>query len=81
MEAAAPHAPARCEGRDCSWHHPSDHHMRTWPTVWRPAYGYADRICPHGIGHPDPDDVVALQAVGGASAEHACDGCCIAPLR
>ncbi|SNS38373.1 hypothetical protein SAMN04488107_2326 [Geodermatophilus saharensis] len=55
--------------------------MRTWPLVWREAYGFSDRICPHGVGHPDPDDVVALQAAGGATTAHACDGCCIAPLR
>jgi hypothetical protein len=71
---------AACEGRGCSRDHPSAHHMQTWPLVWRRYYGYCDRICPHGIGHPDPDDVVGLQSVGGASAAHSCDGCCIAPL-
>ena len=55
--------------------------MRNWPKVWRPYYGYFDRLCPHDIGHPDPDDVIDLQAVGGICADHVCDGCCIAPLR
>ncbi len=55
--------------------------MRSWPLVWRPRLGYCDRLCPHGVAHPDPDDVVRAQAVGGVSTEHACDGCCIAPLR
>lgn len=54
--------------------------MRSWPRRWRQAYGYVDRICSHGLGHPDPDDVVALQAFGPVDAAHACDGCCLAPL-
>ena len=80
MSLAAPHDPALCAGRGCSQHHPSKHHMRTWPKVWREFYGYSDRMCSHGVGHPDPDDVVHLQALGEAWTEHACDGCCIAPL-
>ena len=80
MSMAAPHDPALCAGRGCSRHHPSDHHMRTWPKVWRDFYGFSDRMCSHGVGHPDPDDVVHLQALGGACTAHACDGCCVAPL-
>jgi len=80
MSLAAPHDPALCAGQGCSRHHPSNHHMRTWPKIWREFYGYSDRMCSHGVGHPDPDDVVHLQALGGACTEHACDGCCIAPL-
>ena len=80
MSLAAPHDPALCAGRGCSRHHPSNHHMRTWPKVWREYYGYSDRMCSHGVGHPDPDDVVHLQALGGACTAHACDGCCVAPL-
>lgn len=29
-----------------------------------------ERMCPHGIGHPDPDEIT-LDVV------HGCDGCCI----
>ena len=29
-----------------------------------------ERICPHGVGHPDPDDVLNQDRV------HGCDGCC-----
>ena len=81
MTAPFPHDPGSCEGRGCSRHHPSDHHMRGWPKAWSTHRGYHLRHCPHGVGHPDPDDIVALQSVGGASAAHPCDGCCIAPLR
>lgn len=59
----------------------SDHHMRQWPPVWHALRGHFERTCTHGAGHPDPDDVVYLQLVGGVSGVHRCDGCCIAPLR
>jgi hypothetical protein len=80
MSLAAPHDPAFCAGRGCSRHHPSEHHMRTWPKVWREYYGYSDRMCSHGFGHPDPDDVVHLQGFREVVTAHPCDGCCIAPL-
>ena len=80
MSLATPHDPAFCVGRRCSRHHPSEHHMRTWPKVWREHYGYSDRMCSHGVGHPDPDDVVHLQGSREVVTAHPCDGCCIAPL-
>lgn len=40
-----------------------------------------ERICPHGVGHPDPDHIAFVERVAGkdvASVEavHGCDGCC-----
>jgi hypothetical protein len=33
-----------------------------------------ERICEHGVGHPDPDDLrVIRDRIMGI---HACDGCC-----
>jgi hypothetical protein len=32
-----------------------------------------ERICPHGIGHPDPDDPAFKNPIEGV---HGCDGCC-----
>ena len=54
--------------------------MRDWPLVRRPDLPMMERLCPHGIGHPDPDDL-AWQAQQGRAhlAAHACDGCCAAP--
>ncbi|WP_346623777.1 hypothetical protein [Blastococcus montanus] len=49
--------------------------------TWSADRGYSLRRCAHGIGHPDPDDVIDLQSVGGVSTAHPCDGCCIAPMR
>jgi len=59
----------------------SQHHMREWPLVWQPRRDLFERTCAHGVGHPDPDDVVHLQGLGGVSGAHDCDGCCIAPWR
>ena len=67
------HAKADCDGPPCPLHHRTDHHMRSFPQVWRDDRGLMERICPHGIGHPDPDDRKASDPVEGM---HGCDGCC-----
>lgn len=33
-----------------------------------------ERICKHGIGHPDPDDLKVQSSW--AEGVHGCDGCC-----
>lgn len=63
------HDYALCEGRPCTIHNQSDHHMKTWRQHWRDDRGIMERICPHGIGHPDPDDITE-------DTVHGCDGCC-----
>lgn len=70
------HSRALCEGRACVIHHPSDHRMRDWPLIWRDDRGFFERACPHGIGHPDPDDVQYHQSIGRDIGLHGCDGCC-----
>ena len=45
-----------CSGY-CAIHNPSKHHMRDWPTHWRDDRALMERICPCGVGHPDPDDL------------------------
>lgn len=57
------HNPARCEGRGCCVHHPSDHHMKTWPKVWREDIKVMERTCPHGVGHPDPDHLAYVTSL------------------
>jgi hypothetical protein len=72
------HHPSKCQGRGCSIHHPSDHHMVKWPKVWRADKGFFERACRHGIGHPDPDDAAYMESKGDDWATvHGCDGCCI----
>lgn len=76
------HPPEQCAGRPCVIHDPSDHHMRAWPTNFRtggmfdikPAH--MERICPHGVGHPDPDDAAFQASIGSDVGVHGCDGCC-----
>jgi hypothetical protein len=46
--------------------------MKEWPQNWREDRGIMERICPHGIGHPDPDDPTTDKI-------HGCDGCCETP--
>lgn len=88
------HSPDACTGEVCCLHNPSDHHMVAWPTVFRSdraqitpeGYTFAvfvltERLCPHGVGHPDPDSIAYARRIGGddfADAEgiHGCDRCC-----
>lgn len=78
------HDPSACEGRACCIHHPSDHHMKDWPQVWRADRYLMERTCPHGIGHPDPDHVAYMLSVGkwqDSDGVHGCDGCCNGTLE
>lgn len=71
-EIVLAHPPTQCAGSQCCLHNRSDHHMRSWPQVWRGDRGLMERICPHGCGHPDLDDFSEDHV-------HGCDGCCIPP--
>lgn len=70
---AGVHSPDLCEGEHCTIHNMSDHHMRVWPQHWRGDRGIMERICPHGVGHPDPDERAGISTI------HGCDGCCAPP--
>ena len=75
------HDPTECEGRPCPVHHPTHHRMWRWPRLWRWDRGLLERVCEHGVGHPDPDHLASVRArFGEAAAEveggHGCDGCC-----
>lgn len=63
------HAAWQCYGEYCCIHNPSHHHMVNWAQNFRPDRGIMERICEHGIGHPDPDDP-------STDTIHGCDGCC-----
>ena len=51
----AVHDVDECAGRTCVIHSPTDHPMRSFPLHWRGDRGIFERICPHGVGHPDID--------------------------
>ena len=69
------HAERQCDGRSCVIHRPSEHHMRGWPLYWRDDRGIFERVCPHGVGHPDPDQTEHVRKTGRGRG-HGCDGCC-----
>jgi len=68
------HHPSQCEGHICSLHNRTDHSMRSFPQHWRWDRGIMERVCPHGVGHPDPDDYMILN--GDDNGIHGCCGCC-----
>lgn len=68
------HDPNLCAGRPCTIHNRSDHHMRHMPQHWRNDRRIMERICQHGIGHPDPDEI-------DPDTIHGCDGCCGRPIN
>lgn len=70
-----------CRGQACVIHDPSFHKMNGWPTHWRADRGLMERLCAHGIGHPDPDDLEFKRGLKGdkymaMESIHGCDGCC-----
>lgn len=77
------HDREQCESRAsaCVIHRPSDHSMREFRLHWRADRGIFERICSHGVGHPDPDQYgYWVERWGEREAEaqmiHGCDGCC-----
>lgn len=75
------HALRDCLGEFCVLHNPSKHHMRTWRAMWRTDTMMVEWICPHDIGHPDPDclqfyDLVYGSDIADGVGTHGCDGCC-----
>lgn len=66
----------------CCIHKPSNHTMIDFPQFWREDRGLMERTCPHGIGHPDPDDLAFKKREYGDNYDnyafgiHGCDGCC-----
>ena len=67
------HERGDCKGPHCVIHNPSQHHMRGWRTLWRDDRYLMERVCVHGVGHPDPDCIAYTKDSG----EHGCDGCCM----
>ena len=73
------HARSDCDGPPCPFHSPSLHSMIEEPMILRTDWGvpFIERLCPHGIGHPDPDSLDWLRRHGYEGfGVHGCDGCC-----
>jgi hypothetical protein len=76
------HNKGDCLGDVCVIHSPSNHHMRDWYLLWRGDRMIFERLCVHGVGHPDPDQYDYWQSVLGpddvaAMSSHGCCGCCM----
>lgn len=71
-----------CRTRGCCIHNVTNHHMKHWPQNWRGDRKMMERLCEHGVGHPDPDHLAWYRRHHSASATavegiHGCDGCCM----
>lgn len=70
---------ADCYKYGCPIHSPSPHiqNREDWPFLWREDRGIMERICKHGIGHPDLDAADRFERLGQDWQNvHGCDGCC-----
>lgn len=67
-----------CSGHGCAIHNtPSNHALKDAPMNWRQDRNILERICKHGVGHPDYDSAVYLESIGRDYQNvHGCDGCC-----
>lgn len=73
------HPPSTCAGQawGCWVHSPKPHSLAHAPIRWREDKGSAERICDHGIGHPDPHDAAYWWTVHHRDVtRHSCDDCC-----
>lgn len=69
-----------CIAYGCVIHNPTDPHTE-FPTHWRWDRKFMERICPHGVGHPDTNQINFIRRTRGEAAAqaesvHGCDGCC-----
>jgi hypothetical protein len=52
--------------------------MRGWTLHWRGDRGIFERICEHGVGHPDPDQFdYWIETRQKHQMVHGCCGCCV----
>lgn len=76
-----------CDIDGCAIHNPSYHKLSDAKQYMREDKSWLiERICEHGIGHPDPDSAsfIAKQEGNKSIWVHGCDGCCReipAPIR
>jgi len=68
------HHPRKCFGKVCALHNRSQHAMRGFRQHWRGDRRIIERVCPHEVGHPDPDDLRINCGID--AGVHGCDGCC-----
>jgi len=70
----------QAQGHRCVFHNQSRHHMSDLPLLYRDDRNIFERICEHGVGHPDPDQFEYWESIGREiEAVHGCchKGCCV----
>lgn len=72
------HARGECVGEYCPIHKPSDLAKGIGVLYWREDRGLMERICKHGVGHPDPDglDAIKIMRDDTAAMVESLHGCC-----
>ena len=68
------HRKDTCATPVCAVHARSNHVLRYGPQCWNAQRYIMERVCGHGVRHPDPDDVRIW--TGADNGFHTCDGCC-----
>jgi hypothetical protein len=72
------HQPSQCSDHPCVIHNTGSLHPLTMePAFWNAEQGCIERVCYHGVHHPDRDDEAYYISMGHGSRDHDdCDGCC-----
>lgn len=73
------HGRDNCKGKSCTVHRPSAHRLRGMKLLWRQEARIFERVCAHGVGHPDPDCYMIVDGAAVPAVDHhahGCDGCC-----
>lgn len=66
-----------CLNHGCAVHNPTPGPLSHRPYNWRTDRNIMERICEHGIGHPDHDSAAFQRRFDRAYENvHGCDGCC-----
>lgn len=68
-----------CDVNGCAIHNPSFHPLSDAKQLMRSdKFWLIERVCKHGVGHPDPDSAsfIAKQQGDTGIWVHGCDGCC-----
>lgn len=69
-----------CQEHGCPIHNPSDRAVAIGTTHYNTERQRMDRVCEHGLAHPDPDSQDWRERhFGDRDDEHDCDGCCAHP--
>jgi hypothetical protein len=71
------HLPEACAGMPCTVHGPTEHKLAHMPLLWRDDRGLFERVCPCGVGHPDPDQRAHWSRTGRIAEQ--IHGCCGIP--